>query len=71
LVPSEDIVCGSGHMLDRVAESLSRALGAGTIDGPASSTCTVPSTLSWLLAGIVLFVFAVLAARQGSAARAG
>jgi hypothetical protein len=66
---SEDIVCGTSHVLDRLADSVSGAMGAGAIDGPTASFCTVPSTSSWLMAGFLFLLAAVLAVRVGSAER--
>ena len=52
LGPSRDIVCGTGHVLDRLAQAVMQPLGAGHIDSPTASYCAVPSTTSWRLAAI-------------------
>jgi hypothetical protein len=52
LGPSRDIICGTGHVLDRLAQAVTQPLGAGHIDSATASYCAVPSTTSWLLAAI-------------------
>jgi len=54
LGPESRVVCGRGHVLDRLAQAVMRPLGAGHIDGPAASLCVVPSTVAWTMAGITL-----------------
>jgi hypothetical protein len=51
--PSALVVCGDGHGLDRLAQSVSHGLGGGHVDGPAASYCRVPSDVTWILAGVV------------------
>lgn len=52
LGPSDEVVCGTGDVLDRVAQALAQPLGAGHIDGPAATFCVVPSTGAWIMAAI-------------------
>jgi hypothetical protein len=52
LGPSGQIVCGSGHVLDRIAQAVTQPLGAGHVDGPGASYCVVPSTNAWVMAAI-------------------
>jgi hypothetical protein len=47
-------VCDSGHWLDRRWQSVSQGLGTGHIDGVSASYCTVPSTITWISAGLVV-----------------
>lgn len=61
LGPNEAIVCGTGHLVNRLAQAVSRRLGGGVIDGPSGSFCTVPADASWLLAAGVLLAFVVVA----------
>lgn len=42
--PEAEVVCGTGHVLDRLAQAIMRPLGAGHVDGPAASSCVVPSS---------------------------
>lgn len=58
--PSELIVCGSGHLGQRLAEDVSTGLGGGHVDGPSASRCSVPGDASWLAAGVVLAGAAVI-----------
>jgi hypothetical protein len=53
LGPSGQVICGTGHLLDRIAQAVTQPLGAGHIDGPAASYCVVPSTSAWIMAAIV------------------
>jgi hypothetical protein len=59
--PSEDVVCGSGHALNHIAQSIMQRLGAGHIDGPTANYCTVPATSTWIAATALFFVFVALA----------
>jgi hypothetical protein len=52
LGPSGEVVCGTGHVLDRIAQAVTQPLGAGHADGPAASYCVVPSTNAWVIAAI-------------------
>jgi hypothetical protein len=52
LGPSGQVVCGTGHVLDRIAQAITQPLGAGHIDGSAASNCVVPSTNAWFMAAI-------------------
>jgi hypothetical protein len=38
LGPSGQVVSGTGHVLDRIAQAVTQPLGAGHVDGPAAST---------------------------------
>jgi hypothetical protein len=58
LGPEHTVVCGRGSLLDRVAQALTQPLGAGHVDGPSASWCTVPTAGAWLLA--VLAALAIL-----------
>jgi hypothetical protein len=65
--PGETVICGEGHLLNRLAQAIMEPLGAGHIDGPSASYCVVPSTTAWLLAiGVFLsmLAFTFLAARR-------
>lgn len=50
---SREVVCGTGNVLDRIAQAVTQPLGAGHIDGPAATYCVVPSTSAWVMAAIV------------------
>jgi hypothetical protein len=68
LGPSEAIGCGGGHLLDRLAQRIMQPLGAGQVDGASATSCTVPSTASWLLAVAAILVAAgvtLTTARRG------
>lgn len=52
--PDRQVVCGDGHVLDRVAQRVARGFGGGHVDGPDASTCAVPSAASWAIAAVVL-----------------
>jgi hypothetical protein len=52
LGPSGQVICGTGHPLDRIAQAVTQPLGAGHIDGPVASYCVVPSTSAWIMATI-------------------
>jgi hypothetical protein len=52
LGPSGQVVCGTGHVLDPIAQAVTQPLGAGHIDGSAASYCVVPSTSAWIIATI-------------------
>jgi hypothetical protein len=54
------VICGRGNVLDRIAQSVTRLLGGGVIDGPRGSYCVVPSMAAWLLAAVVLVAFCAL-----------
>jgi hypothetical protein len=65
--PEDTVICGEGHALNRLAQAIMQPLGAGHIDGPAATYCVVPSTVAWLLAGVVLLagvIAVVLVARR-------
>lgn len=49
--PTTKVVCGEGHGLDRIAQSVGRGTGGGHIDGPTASYCVVPDDLTWIAAG--------------------
>jgi hypothetical protein len=50
LGPEAEVVCGRGHVLDRLAQAIMHPLGAGHIDGASASFCAVPSTTAWPMA---------------------
>src|SRR3954451_10175455 len=50
LGPSTEVVCGAGSLLDRLAPRAPQPLGAGHIDGPLATLCTVPTFAAWLVA---------------------
>jgi hypothetical protein len=52
LGPSDEVVCGTGQPLDRIAQAITQPLGAGQTDGPAASYCAVPSTRAWIMAAM-------------------
>ena len=55
------VICGRGHILNRLAQAIMEPLGVGHIDGPVANYCVVPSTAAWLLAAAVfLSVVAVV-----------
>jgi hypothetical protein len=56
LGPEAELVCGTGHVLDRVAQALMKPLGAGQIDGRSATYCIVPSTRAWLMSSLSLMV---------------
>jgi hypothetical protein len=58
VAPGDTVVCGTGHVLNRLAQALMQPPGAGHIDGPTATYCVVPSTTGWLLA-IGVFVVIV------------
>lgn len=47
--PRDQVTCDSSHGPAAVAEEALQGLGTGHVDGPARSTCPVPSTTSWVL----------------------
>ena len=53
--PSDEIPCGTGGTLDRLAQGVMEPLGGGHIDGAAGSLCVVPSPTAWLI-GTLLFL---------------
>lgn len=54
---SREVVCGTGNVLDRIAQAVTQPLGAGHVDGPAATYCVVPSTSAWVMAAIVFAAF--------------
>jgi hypothetical protein len=69
LGPSETVVCGRGHVLNRLAQSISQRLGGGHIDGATASYCTVPATSAWIAATGVFLASVVLAVIVAGRAR--
>jgi hypothetical protein len=67
--PATKVVCGKGHWLDRVAQSLSKGQGGGHTDGPSASYCVVPSDLTWIIAGGILAAALIVVAVRGRRAR--
>lgn len=60
LGPSRMVVYGTGDRLERVAQDVTRALGAGHIDGRHASFCTVPSAAAWAVADAAFLVVALI-----------
>lgn len=60
LGPSRTVVYGTGDRLERVAQDVTRALGAGRIDGRHASFCTVPSAAAWAVADAAFLVVALI-----------
>ena len=58
IAPGDTVVCGRGHVLNRLVQAVMQPLGAGHIDGATATYCVVPSTIGWLLA-IGVFVVIV------------
>ena len=57
--PEAEVVCGTGHVLDRLVQAIMRPLGAGHVDGAAASSCVVPSSAAWAMsAGALVLVLA-------------
>jgi hypothetical protein len=72
--PNEAVVCGTGHLPNRLAQAVFDRLGGGQIDGQSAGYCTVPVTSTRLLAAaalLVLFLVAwvVAASRPGRGSR--
>jgi len=57
--PNTNVICGRGNLLERIAQKYPFA--GGVIDGANASYCTVPSTGSWIVSGVVLVAFIFLA----------
>jgi hypothetical protein len=60
LGPQTEVVCGTGHVLNRVAQRIMQPLGAGHIDGASATYRVVPSTAAWLMALFVLVAVLVV-----------
>jgi hypothetical protein len=60
LGPQTYVVCGTGHVLNRVAQRIMQPLGAGHLDGASATYCVVPSTTAWLMALFVLVTVLVV-----------
>ena len=54
LGPEDQVVCGTGHTLNRIAQAVMQPLGAGHLDGPSATFCVVPSMAAWLMAAVAL-----------------
>jgi hypothetical protein len=54
--PSNEVVCGTGSVLDRLAQGVMQPLGGGHIDSADATLCVVPSPTSWLIGALVLVV---------------
>jgi hypothetical protein len=54
--PSDEVVCGTGSVPDRLAQGVIQPLGGGHIDAVDATLCVVPSPTTWLVGTLVLVV---------------
>jgi hypothetical protein len=54
--PSDEIPCGTGSTLDRLAQDVMTPLGGGHIDGGDATLCVVPSPTAWFIGTLVFLV---------------